>query len=298
MARAQGRLRRVVLVGGLNRDLEQRLGELGFVPGRDVAIERPAWDASATDVRRVMAEAARSRADVIVACGALPTQAAVDATKTIPIVMAYGPDPVIMGFARSFARPGGNLTGLSWSASESVIAKAAEVFKEAIPTAKAFAVLGYAEDPGHRWLAREAQEKWPALGVRYVDMLLGAREELDASFERILGQGAAGIIVIPNHFVRTFARRTLEHANRHRIPILWGVGFRPSHELLTFGPVVGDHERRAADYVGRILSGARPGDLPIEQTTRIALGVSLLTAERLGIRIPASLVARADEVVR
>ena len=291
--------RRIVLIGALTGDLDQRLRELGFVPARDVTIERPRWDHSAADVRRIVAKAVRSRVDVIVSCGALPTQAALEATRTIPIVMVYGGDPVIMKLAPGFARPGGNLTGLAWSASESITAKAAEIFKEAIPGARAFAVLGYGENPGHRYLAREAEESFTTMGLRYVDMLLRAKDDLEPAFQKALAQRVAGIIVIPDHMMLGLSDEIYRLAGNHGLPVLWGVGARPNDQLLfTFGPDVDEHERRAGDYVARILSGAKPGDLAIEQTTRITLGINLKTAQRLGLRIPASLVARADEVVR
>ena len=300
IAHAQPRAPRlIVAVGAQTRDLEPRLRELGFEVGRDISVERPKWDTTAVDVRRIMAEAVRARADVIVSCGALPTHAALEATRTIPIVMVYGGDPVLMNLAAGFARPGGNLTGLAWSASVSIAAKAAEIFKEAIPSAKAFAVLGYAEDPGHRWLARDAEQRLPSIGLRYVDMMLGGKDDLEPAFRRAVDQHVAGIIVIPNHMVASMGRRIGQLAREQRKPLLWGLGERPrDDDLLMFGPDVEGHERRAGDYVAKILSGTKPGDLAIEQTTRIKLAINLRTAKALGLRIPASLVARADEVVR
>ena len=298
-AHAQSRPpRRIVVVGALKNDLDQRLIQLGFGPTR-VSIERPSWDHTASGVRRIMTEAVRSRVDLIVACGALPTHAALEATRTIPIVMVYGGDPILMKLAAGFARPGGNLTGLAWSASESITAKAAEIFKEAIPGAKAFAVLGYAEDPGHRWLAQVAEKSLATIGVRYLDMLVRGKDDLEPAFRNALAQGAAGIIVIPNHMMFSLGRKLFELANGHRVPVLWGVGGPPaSRPMLEYGPDVEGQERQAADYVAKILAGAKPGDLAIEQTTRVTLGVNLKVAQALGVAIPSSLVSRADFVVR
>ena len=296
---AQGRgPRRVLLIGAVTGDLEQRLRELGFASGRDVTIESPQWDGSAADLRRILRAALGTRVDVIVACGALPAHEATAATRTIPVVMAYGGDPVQMKMAASFARPGGNLTGLAWADSMSIGAKSVEIFKEALPRAKTFGVLGYAEDPGHRALASEAERAFAPLGMRSIDMLIRSKSELEPAFRRALKQRLDGVILLADHIVFDMIGACDQLARASKIPILWAAseGGR-DFELLSFGPDTDDHERRAADYVAKILAGAKPGDLAIEQTNRTVLSVNLRTAKRLNLRIPEALLARADNVI-
>lgn len=299
-ARSQPRGRkRVVLIGAFTDDIGQRLRELGFTPERDVSLERARWNGSVAELRAIVAEAVKSRPDVIVACGALPVHAVMEATRTIPVVMVYGDDPVKAKYTSSLARPGGNLTGLVWVANMSIAEKTVEIFKAALPTAKAFAVMGHAGNPGHQLLAKQAENAFAPLGLRYIDMLIDSREALEPAFSRALKQQLGGIIVIPDHMMTGMMGALDQLARANRIPVLWAAGVVPGEtHLVTFGPDIEDHERRAGDYVAKILGGAKPGDLAIEQTDRMILTVNLVTAKRLNLQIPESLLARADEVVR
>lgn len=293
--------RRISVLGAIyGSEFDDRLRELGFAEGRGIGIERPEWDFSARGIYHVAREAVRSRTDVIVACGSLPIRAAIDATRTIPIVMAYAGDPIGMKFVSSLARPGGNVTGVAWDAGVSIAAKTVEVFKEALPEAKRFAILWNTENPAHKFYVGEAKSVFERLGLFFIDMPIDSGADVAAAFQRAPRQKMDGIIVIPDHLVGSTGKTMRELASTHRVPILLAQSADGISDgmLIQFGPDVRDHEKRAADYVARILKGARPGDLPIEQTSRVTLAINLKTAARLNLRIPDSMLQRADEVVR
>jgi len=278
----------------------KRLQELGFAEGRNLKAMRTRWDYSAADVRRGARELVAARVDVIVAGGSLPIGAAIDATRTIPIVMLYAGDPIAMGYVRSLSRPGGNVTGMAWDPGMSIAAKTAEIFSQAIPAARAFGVLFHDEDPSHVFYSVEAKAAIERLKLRYVPVPVRPGADVQAALQSATRQRIDGLMVLPDQYTGSIDEAVTRFTQAHKLPLLFTAPprFGYPEALIVYGPDVSDHAPRAAEYVARILRGADAGALPIEQTSRVSLLVNMKVASALGIRISPDLVSRADEVVR
>jgi putative ABC transport system substrate-binding protein len=273
----------------------QGLNELGYIEGKNIVIE---WRSAEADrVPGLAAELVRLKVDVIVTAGPLSTRPAEGATKTIPIVMAQDDDPVGNGFVASLARPGGNITGLA-SLSPELSGKQLELLKEIVPKLSRMAVLGSSTRPGNAQSLRETELAAGAFGVKlqYLDVL--GPKDIDTAFrEAGIARADAVLMLVATGVPQR--KQVVELAVKSRLPVISG---RPelveAGGLMTYGASLNDLYRRAATYVDKILKGAKPADLPIEQPTKFELVINLKTAKHIGLTIPPNVLARADRVIR
>jgi putative ABC transport system substrate-binding protein len=273
----------------------QGLNELGYIEGKNIVIE---WRSAEADrVPGLAAELVRLKVDVIVTAGPLSTRPAEGATKTIPIVMAQDDDPVGNGFVASLARPGGNITGLA-SLSPELSGKQLELLKEIVPKLSRMAVLGSSTRPGNAQSLRETELAAGAFGVKlqYLDVL--GPKDIDTAFrEAGIARADAVLMLVATGVPQR--KQVVELAVKSRLPVISG---RPelveAGGLMTYGASINDLYRRAATYVDKILKGAKPADLPIEQPTKFELVINLKTAKHIGLTIPPNVLARADRVIK
>jgi putative tryptophan/tyrosine transport system substrate-binding protein len=273
----------------------QGLNELGYIEGKNIGVE---WRSAGADrVPGLAAELVRLKVDVIVTAGPLSTRPAQGATKTIPIVMAQDDDPVGNGFVASLARPGGNITGLA-SLSPELSGKQLELLKEIVPKLSRMAVLGSSTRPGNAQSLRETELAAGAFGVKlqYLDVL--GPKDIDTAFrEAGIARADAVLMLVATGVPQR--KQVVELAVKSRLPVISG---RPelveAGGLMTYGASLNDLYRRAATYVDKILKGAKPADLPIEQPTKFELVINLKTAKQIGLTIPPNVLARADRVIR
>ena len=273
----------------------QGLNELGYIEGKNIVVE---WRSAETGrVPGLAAELVRLKVDVIVTAGPLSTRPAEGATKTIPIVMAQDDDPVGNGFVASLARPGGNITGLA-SLSPELSGKQLELLKEIVPKLSRMAVLGTSTRPGNAQSLRETELAAGAFGVKlqYLDVL--GPKDIDTAF-REAGMARADAVLMLVATGVPHRKQVVELAVKSRLPVISG---RPelveAGGLMTYGASINDLYRRAATYVDKILKGAKPADLPIEQPTKFELVINLKTAKHIGLTIPPNVLARADRVIK
>jgi len=273
------------------------LRELGYIDGANIKIE---YRLAAWDYRRlpVMAhELVRLPVDVIVVDGGTRVaQIAQEATGTIPIVAATaGADPVEAGLAASYAHPGGNLTGFTGAGAE-LSGKRVEILKEAVPGASRVAALWNPATPRTTLQATEEAARTLGLDVRTVEVAVP--EDIFIGFEAAVGAGAEALVVLPDVMFFHERARIIALAARHRLPAIYeDREYATDGGLLTYGRDVSEQFRLAAGYVDKILKGAKPADLPIQQPTRFQLVVNLKTAEALGLTIPPAILDLADEVI-
>jgi putative ABC transport system substrate-binding protein len=273
----------------------QRLRELGWIEGRTIEIEYRWAEGRRDRAAEIAAEFVRLKVDVIVTSGGV-LLAAKQATSVIPIVFAMADDPVGSGYVASLARPGGNITGLSLQSAD-LAPKRLELLRDVVPNLRRLAILTNIGNPGAVLEMGEAQAAAGTLGVEVV--LLGIRrtEDIAHAFEALKGRADA-LYVCTDPLVNTNRVRINTLALGAGLPTVHG--FREHVDaggLMSYGPNFSELFRRSADYVDKILRGAKPGDIPIEQPTKFDLVVNLTTARALGITIPPSLLAQADEVI-
>jgi len=276
----------------------QGLRDAGYAEGRDLVIE---WRSANGDYNRVpelAADLVQRKVDVIVVDTTVATRAAKRATSIIPIVMATIADPVGTGLVASLAHPGGNVTGLSMMTTD-LSAKRLQLLKEAIPQLTRVAVLWNPDTPYHPKAIEEIKAVAPSLSIKPSFVGAQTSEDFSAAFSAVRRARAQALYVIIDPYF--FNRRTtlLSLASKARLPVIYGErNFVEAGALMSYGPNIGDLCRRSAGYVDKILKGAKPGDLPIEQPTKFELVVNLKTAKALGITIPESILLRADEVIQ
>jgi len=275
--------------------LREGLRELGYVEGQNIAIE---WRwAQGKDERYpdLAAELVNLKVDVIVAPTTAGAQAAQRATKTIPIVMGFVSDPVALGLVASLARPGGNITGLGIPTPE-IAGKRLQLLREVAPTVARIAVLS---DPSQPADLRGTEAAAQALRVQLQVLEVRSGGELDRAFTAIARERAAGIIILGSTTLFANRARIAQLAITHRLPTsAYARELTEAGCLMSYGANLPDVSRRAAYFVDKILKGAKPGDLPIEQPTKFDLVINLKTAKALGLTIPPSLLGRADEVIQ
>jgi putative ABC transport system substrate-binding protein len=274
------------------------LGELGYVEGQNITIESR-WAAGKYDrLPGLAAELVRLKMDVIVTVAVPAIRAAREATSTIPIVMASVVDPVATGLVASLARPGGNITGLSNMAPQ-LVGKQLEMLKEVVPKASRAAVLWNPANLGNAPQLRAAEVAARTLGVRLQPVEARGPSEIDSAFAAMTKEGAGAVVVLVDVLFVDQRTRIANLAATHRLPAVYGTP-EPVEAggLMAYGPSFLYNYRRAAVYVDKILKGAKPADLPIEQPTKFELVVNLKTAKALGLTIPQSLLSRADEVIQ
>jgi putative ABC transport system substrate-binding protein len=273
------------------------LQELGYQEGRDVVIE---WRGAAGHADRFPAlagELVRLDVDVMVATVDPAIQAARTATKAIPIVMVTPSDPVGLGFVRSLARPGGNVTGLTWQTREAV-PKRLEILKETVPRLSQVAVLWDPTEPERRRQVEEAHGAAPKLGLQLHVVEVRSVAELEGAFASMVRARAGALLVEASTMLSNSRAHVADLAAKNGLATMgWYGGLVDAGFLMSYSPSAGDQYRRAAYFVVRILRGAKPADLPVEQPTKFELAVNLKTAKALGLTLPASLLLRADQVI-
>jgi len=292
---------KVFKVGELHPGIgsEERLAalrEVGYVEGQNLVVERRHAEGHLDRLPALATELVGLKPDVILATGEPSIRAAKNATKVIPIVMAFAEDPVGKGLVASLARPGGNITGVSLVAAGTMAAKRVEVLKEVVPRARRIALLSW---PGME--AAQMKEAEQAARVLKIEtVLVEVRNgDYEGAFSTLAAERADALFVVSNPILNRDRKRIIALAARHRLPAIYE--WRESAEdggLLAYGAKIGDLNRRVAAFVDRILKGAKPGDLPVEQPTTFELVIDLKTAKTLGLTIPPSLLARADEVIQ
>jgi putative ABC transport system substrate-binding protein len=278
--------------------LRQGLRELGYVEGRDFVIEDRSADGRSERFPGLATELVRLKVDLIVTRGTHAVLAAEKATGSIPIVMATSGDPAGFGVVSSLARPGGNVTGLSTIAVE-LAGKRLELLKEAIPRVARIALLANMSSPASasQWPQIEGAARSLGLEPQLLDMR--APEDFARAFDTAIKQRADAIQVANDTLTQTNFRRIVDLSAKHRLPsIFTSRAFVDAGGLMAYGPNFTDLYRRAATYVDKILKGAKPADLPVEQPTKFELVINLKTAKALGLTIPQSLLLRADQVLQ
>jgi ABC-type uncharacterized transport system substrate-binding protein len=276
----------------------QGLRELGYVEGRNILLEYRYAESKLDRLPGLAAELVRLKVDVIVTSNQEPTRSAKAATVTIPIVMARDTDPIGNGFVASLARPGGNITGLSSMAPE-ISGKHVELLKEIVPRLSRLAVLGTSNTPGNAQLIRDIETAAGAFGVtpQYLDVL--TVKDIEPSFRAASKRRADAILVLGSGVYASHRTQIVELAVQSRLPVMYERALEVEAGGLTFyGVSSTDLYRRAATYVDKILKGAKPADLPVEQPTKFEFIINLKAAKQIGLTIPPNVLARADRVIR
>jgi putative ABC transport system substrate-binding protein len=273
--------------------------ELGYVEGRNVVFERRSGENKRERLLEAAAELVRLKVDVIVTSTDQGIAAVKQQTRTIPIVMANSGDPVGTGFVASLARPGGNITGNS-AMSPELSGKRLELLREIVPGLSRVAILWNPDIRGAVLDYKETENAARALRLELQSVEVGRADEFDRAFAAMTA-GRAEALVVPGVNPVVFANRSevVRLAQRNRLPAIYGVrDLVEAGGLIAYGPNPADQWRRAATYVDKILKGARPGDLPVEQPGKFELAVNLKAAKALGVTIPQTLLRRADHVVQ
>jgi putative ABC transport system substrate-binding protein len=276
----------------------QGLREAGYVEGSNVAIEFRWAEGQYDRLPVIAAELAGRPVAVLVAVGgAQSALAARSVTTTVPIVFSIGDDPVKRGFVQSFSQPSGNMTGVSLLTTL-LGAKRLNVLKDLIPTATAFAVLVDPNNPTTNEQTNEAQAAGDTLNVRMSVLKASSASEIDTVFATLVRLGINGLVVSPDPFFDTQRDRIITLAARQRIPAIYHLReFPAAGGLMSYGPSLADGYRQVGVYAAQILKGAKPADLPVLQPTKFDLVINLKTASTLGLSVPLTLQAAADEVI-
>jgi putative ABC transport system substrate-binding protein len=281
--------------------LLEGLRELGWVEGRNIVIEQRFAEGRLDRFPDLAAELVRLKVDVIAASTASPVMAARNATATIPIVMLAVTDPVGRGLVASLSRPGGNVTGVAYGVGTDTFGKGLELLKEAVPRVRRVAVLSNPDSPGQLLMTTHIKGAARSLGLEIQLVEARGPAQFDAAFAAMARGGAEALLVVtdPTYLLPGAAARLADLAARGRLPSMHAQ--RPPVEaggLMSYGPSIVALFRRGAVFVDRILKGARPADLPVEQPTKFELVINLKTAKALGLTIPPAVLARADEVIQ
>jgi len=273
------------------------LRDLGWVEGKNISIEYRYTDGKRDRIPGLAADLVRLKVDVIVTSISGDALAARKATSAIPIVMVAALDPVAMGLAESLARPGGNVTGLSQLASE-LVGKRLELLKEMVPKLSRVAVLWNSRGTPSRLGWKELQLPARQLGVQLHSLEVRSPDDFDKAFEDATSARAGALFILPHPVIGLNLKRIAGLAAKNRLPSIFHVSeFADAGGLLTYGPDRDDLYRRAATFVDKILRGAKPSDLPVEQPTKFELVINMKTARALGLTIPQSILLRADRVI-
>jgi putative tryptophan/tyrosine transport system substrate-binding protein len=279
------------------KSLFDTLSELGWIEGKNVAFERR-WAENRLDrLTEFAAELVRLNVNVIVAFGTLAPLAAKRATSTIPIVMADAGDPLGSDLVASLARPGGNVTGMSLMAPD-LGGKRLELLKEMLPQLARVAVLWNAANPYSALVFKETQAAGRTLGIEVQSLEMRGPGDFDGAFAAARQQHPAALIAVEDPLTITYLKRIADFAVAEQLPSLYGLrGYVEVGGLISYGANLDDLHRRAAGYVDKILKGATPANLPVQQPTKFEMVINLKTAKALGLTVPPTLLARADEVI-
>jgi ABC-type uncharacterized transport system substrate-binding protein len=286
------------LEGNLVGPFREGLRDLGYIEGRNILIEYRWADGKYERFPALIAELAALKVDVIVTAGTPAALAVKKTTPSIPLVMAAVGDPIGVGLVASLARPGGNVTGLSAIAPE-LEGKRLELLREVVPKLSHIAVLWNPDNPLHAGSLKEIKTAAQVLGIKVQLLGVQVSEEFSAAFAAILKERPGALLILADRIFLHNRARIVGFEATHRLPGVYA--YRELVEaggLMSLGPSYAGMHRRAATYVDKILKGAKPADLPVEQPTKFELVINLKTAKALGLTIPPSLLGRADEVIQ
>jgi putative ABC transport system substrate-binding protein len=285
--------------GSFEKAFLQGLQSLGYIEGQNIAIEWRFAQENFDRLPELATELVRLNVDVIVTSGGnLAVRSAKNATRTIPIVMAQVSDAVELGFVASLGRPGGNITGISILAPE-LSGKLLELAKESIPKTSRVAVLLYAASPNWKLYSKQMEATARSLGVQLLPFQITGPDELGISFDTAKSKRADAVVIPSSGFLSLYRKRIVELAAHSRLPMIASSGtWAEEGCLLAYGPSTAESYRRAATYVDKILKGAKPADLPVEQPTKFEFIINLKTAKQIGLTIPQSVLFRADKVIK
>ena len=276
----------------------QGLLDLGYIEGKNIVIEWRFAEGKPDRLPTLAAELVRLKVDVIVSGGSTANRAAKDATSAIPIVMSQDNDPVANGFVASLARPGGNITGLATLRTE-LSGKRLEILTEIVPKLSRLAVLGSSSNPGNAQSLKETKLAAGAFGVKtqYLDVL--GPSDIESAFRAASNERASAVLVLASPILNSRRTQVVELAAKRRLPAVYDRReFVEDGGLMSYGVSVFDLDRRAATYVDKILKGAKPADLPVEQPIKFEFIINLKAAKQIGLTIPPNVLARADKVIR
>ena len=284
--------------GPFDAAIRQGLSETGYVEGQNVAIEYRGAGSHYDRLPALAAELVARRVDVIVSTGGTPTAlAAKSATSTIPIVFRTGGEAVEVGLVASLARPGGNLTGVSMLTDE-LTPKRLELLSELVPQARLIALLVNPNNASSERFIKDVQEAARVKEVQLTILKAGSESEIDAAFASLVALHAGALVVGTDPFLSSRREQLVALASRHAVPAIYAWReFAASGGLISYGSSLTAAFRLVGIYTGKILKGAKPADLPVQQPTKIELIVNLKTARALGLTVPPSILARADEVI-
>ena len=276
----------------------QGLREHGYEEGKNIVVERRYTESRPERVAEIAAEFVRLKVDVIVTSLDVATAAVKQQTQMIPIVMAISIDPVATGFVSSLAHPGGNVTGLSTMSPE-LAAKRLELLREAVPGLSRVAIMWNTNVPGNLLEYKQAGDAARSMRLQLQSAEVSSVDDFERAFSALKTGGAQALIVAGSGLTSTNARQIASLAMKHRLPSMVSSRDRvDAGGLIAYGPNLAEMWRRATTYVDKILKGAKPGDLPIEQPSKFELIINLKTARALGLTLPQSLLLRADEIIQ
>jgi putative ABC transport system substrate-binding protein len=276
----------------------QGLREFGYVEGKNILIEWRSAEGKFDRLPTLAAELVRLKVDIIITGGPQSNRAAKEATVTIPIVMGFDNDPVRNGFVASLARPGGNITGLATLGPE-ISGKLIELLKEIVPRLSHIAVLGTSTQPGGAQSLREAELAARSFGVKVQYLDVRGPKDIEPAFQTAGKEHVDGVVVLQSPVINSRRTQLADLAVKSRLPAIFPqIGYVEAGGLMYYGANTTDLFRRAAYYVDRILKGAKPADLPIEQPTKFELVINLKAAKQIGLTIPQSVLYKADRVIK
>jgi putative ABC transport system substrate-binding protein len=274
------------------------LRELGYIEGKNIIIEWRSAEGKLERRSELAAELVRLKVDVIVSAGPSVTRAVKESTSTIPIIMAQDTDPVGSGFVASLARPGGNITGLA-TLSPEMSGKLLELLKEIIPRLSRLAVIGNSTNPGDAQAKKETELAAEAFQVQLQYLDVRDPKDIETAFRAANRARADALLVLGNPTLNAHRKQVVGLAVKNRLPVTYSrPEFIDAGGLMYYGTNYNDLFRRAATYVDKILKGAKPADIPVEQPTKFELAINLKTAKQIGLTIPPSVLARADKVIK
>jgi putative ABC transport system substrate-binding protein len=291
----------ILFIGSRNQPhleaFKQGLRERGYTEGKNIVLEYRYAEGNNDRLPELAAELVRDKVDVMVTTASVSALAARAVTKTIPIVMTSG-NPLESGLAASLAKPGGNVTGLTVLSAD-LSGKRVELLRETFPKTARIAALRSAQDyeamPGYK----ETQKAAQALSLRLHSVEVQSANDLENAFAQMEKARDGALLVILSPMVTLNSRRIVELALKYRLPGMYPTKqFAEEGGLMAYGPLIGDLYRRAATYVDKILKGAKPADLPVEQPTKFELVINLKTAKQIGVMTPPNVLARADKVIK
>jgi putative ABC transport system substrate-binding protein len=277
---------------------EEGLRKLGYVEGKNIVLEYRSADGKFDRLPNLARDLVSHKVDVLVTGGPTATRPAKQTTETIPIVMAQDTDPVGNGFVHSLARPGGNITGLS-NYHPDLAGKQLEIMKEIVPKLARVAVIGNSNEPGNRQALKEIEHASRQLSIEPSHFEAQDSASIEAAFRNARHERADAALVLSSPVSSAYRTAIAQAASKHRIPAMYQVSESvESGGLVTYGVSTPDLWRRAATYVDKLLKGAKPADLPVEQPTRFEFVINLKAAKEIGLTIPPNVLARVDRVIR